>query len=480
MLFFSASYLIFLVATFLIYYSVNNKIKYYILFAASILFISALSVKVVLFSLIFTTLNYFFGLLLERHGGNLALKKKLFWLSISVDIGFLAFFKYINFLFENLNALFSITPFPIEIPYLSLIIPIGISYYTFQAIGYLIRINRGSEVAERNYIRFATLLLFFPKFLSGPVERSNHFFPQIRNLGNFDHAAVSQGLRLFLWGAVKKIVIANNLYGPISIVYSDVHSYTGIPLITVLLLQAIYVYVEFSGYTDMALGSAKIFGIDLIDNFNRPFLARNVSEFWKRWHISLSSWCNDFIFNPFIVKYRKMGSVAAVMGIFLTFFIIGIWHGAKWTFIVLGLLQGIAIVYEFYTKRIRLKVGSKFPRSMVNALSRFFTFLFISISMVFFFSNSMADAWYFLTHLFTNIEFVFSGYDIIQDKFKFILAFSCFALLFIAEMLNERNIDLLKIFLNQPRWVHWSGYYVGIMIIYFLNSEISTFVYMKF
>lgn len=480
MLFFSASYLIFLVITFLIYYSVNNKFKHYILFGASIFFISVLSVKVVLFSLIFTTLNYFSGLLLEKYRENAGLKKKLFWLVISIDIGFLAFFKYINFLFENLNAFFSITQFPIEIPYLSLIVPIGISYYTFQSIGYLIRINRGSEVAERNYMRFATFLLFFPKFLSGPVERSNHFFPQIRNLGSFNRDAVSQGLRLFLWGAFKKIVIANNLYEPISIVYNDVQSYTGLPLITVLFLQTIYIYVEFSGYTDMALGSAKIFGIDIIDNFNRPLLARNVSEFWKRWHISLSSWCNDFIFNPFIVKYRKMGNMAAVLGIFLTFFIIGIWHGAQWTFIVLGILQGIAIVYEFYTKRIRLKVGGMLPRSLVNALSRFFTYLFISISLVFFFSNSMADAWYFLSHLFSKINFVFSGYAIIQDKSKFILAFSCFALLFIAEMLNERDKDLLKIFLEQPRWVRWTGYYTCIMIIYFLNSEIASFVYMKF
>lgn len=480
MFFLSYIYLVFIIITFLFYYSVKNKYKSYVLFSSSIVFIAAFSLQVAIFSLLFTSLNYFLGLMLDRFSNKHGIKTKLFWMSIALDVGILAFFKYINFFSESINSLFSVLGIYSQLPYLSLIIPIGISYYTFQALGYIIRINRGSEKAEQDFGAFATYLLFFPKFLSGPVERSNHFFPQMKKQGSFDRDSVAQGLRLFLWGLFKKIVIANNLYEPVSQVYNGVHNYTGISLIIVLLVQTIYIYFDFSGYTDMALGSAKIFGINLIDNFNRPFLARSISEFWRRWHISLSSWCNDFIYNPFIVKYRRFGNLAVITGIFLTFFIVGIWHGANWTFVVLGVLQGIAIVYEFYTKRFRLKVAARFPKSIVNTLSRLMVFLFMSVSMVFFFSNSVADAWYFISHLFAGIRFDLKALSFINSRPEFLFALFCFVMLFIIEILNEKDKDLLSLYLKQPIWIRWTGYLTCLMLIYLFRSDIGTFYYMRF
>ncbi|VAW24175.1 Probable poly(beta-D-mannuronate) O-acetylase [hydrothermal vent metagenome] len=473
-------YLIFLTVVSLLYYSVNERCRHYVLFAASLLFIAAFSLPVALFSLAFTTLNYFLGLLLDRFKGRPALKNKIFWLGIVADVGILAFFKYINIFFENINSPLSLTAFDVKMPYLTLLIPLGISYYTFQALGYLILISRGSEQAERNYARFATFLLFFPKFLSGPVERSGHFFPQIKSPGAFDRDKASSGLRLLLWGAFKKIVIANNLYEPVSNVYNDIYSYTGISLIIVLFIQVIYIYFDFSGYTDMALGSAKIFGIDLIDNFKRPFLAKNVSEFWKRWHISLSSWCNDFIFIPFIVKFRKWGNTAAVAGIFLTFFIIGVWHGANWTFVVLGILQGIAVVYEFYTKKIRFNIAARLPQYMVNTLGRFFVFLFMAVSMVFFYANSLTEALYFISHLFSDIKSGVNVHGLIANRPAFLLAIACFILIFIVEMLNERGKGIMPFYLKQPWWVRWAGYFIGISLIYLSGSGIESFYYMRF
>jgi alginate O-acetyltransferase complex protein AlgI len=476
MLFFSFNYLIFYFAVFILYYLVNNNYKYYVLFAASLVFVTLISLKVAIFSLLFTSLNYFLGIFLERFRHKPVLKGRIFWLSILIDVGFLIFFKYINFLIEGINAVLSWTNTGTNLPYSDLVAPIGISYYTFQSLGYLVRIKRGNESAEKDFIKFALLLLFFPKFLSGPIERSNHFLPQIKNLGTINYDFVLQGLRLFLWGAFKKIVIANNLYEPVSRMYNNINSYTGNRLIFLLVVQTIYIYTEFSGYTDMALGSAKIFGIDLIDNFNRPFLAKSVTEFWKRWHISLSSWCNDFIYYPFILKFRKWEIAASVSGVFLTFLVIGIWHGSNWTFIVLGLLQGAAIVYEFYTKRIRLRLGSKLPKGLVITLSRMAVFLFAGLSLIFFFSRSIADAWYFISHLFSNIEFIYNGYA----PPRTLLALVLFILLFVAEIITERGTNLMSIFLKQKRWVRWSGYYVLIALIYFFNSEIVTFVYMKF
>jgi D-alanyl-lipoteichoic acid acyltransferase DltB (MBOAT superfamily) len=450
------------------------------LFFSSIFFIAFFSFQVALFSLLFTFVNFTFGLILYKYINEQGIRIKLFWVSIAFNVGILSFFKYVEFFTGSINSIFTLFGIHTALPSLSLVIPIGISYYTFQALGYIIRINRKSEKPESDFGAFATYLLFFPKFLSGPVERSAHFFPQMIKPVEFDKANIYEGLRLFLWGLFKKIVIANNLYGPVSSVYKDVHSYNGISLIIVLLVQTIYIYNDFSGYTDMALGSAKLFGINLVDNFNRPFLAKNISDFWRRWHISLSSWCNDFIYNPFIVKYRKFGNTAVIAGIFLTFFIVGIWHGANWTYVILGVLQGVAIIYEFHTKRYRLKIAGKIPKLFVNRLSRLIVFFFMTVSMVFFFADTVTNAWYFLTHLFTGIHFGNSVFIFINNKPAFLFALFSFVVLFMFEIINEKGTNLLQQFLKQPAWVQWTGYLTCILLIYAFNSEIGSFYYMRF
>lgn len=472
--------ILFFVVGVLFYYSVINKYKCYVLFGSSIIFIGAFSLSVALFSLLFALLNYFLGIMLEKCSDKQTFKDKLFWLSIVIDVGILVFFKYFFSYFENFNSIFFSSGIYTNIPFQSIMVPIGISYYTFQALGLLIRIDRGSEKAEHNFVVFATYLLFFPKFLSGPVERSNHFLPQLNNPARFDKNNIESGLRLFLFGLFKKVVIADNLYGAVSYVYRDVHHFTGVSLLIVLVVQTIYIYCDFSGYTDMALGIAKLFGINLIDNFKRPFLARNISDFWRRWHISLSSWCNDFIYNPFIVKFRRWGNNAVILGIFLTFFIVGIWHGANFTFVILGLLQGAAIVYEFYTKRYRLKLASRLPKSVVNTLSRIIVFLFIAFSMVFFFANSVTDAFYLISHLFSNFHINAETVHFISDKLEFLLALFFFVILLIIEMVNEKGKDLLSIYLKQPAWFRSSGYIVCLLLICLFYSGVHAFYYMRF
>ncbi|MEO9144889.1 MAG: MBOAT family O-acyltransferase [Ginsengibacter sp.] len=473
-------YFILFVAVIFIYYSVNSKYKVYVLAISSVVFIASLSLSVAVFSLLFTLVNYYLGILLDRVHKKEKLKDQLFWLCMILNIGILVFFKYFNSFFEGFNSLFFTSGIYTKIPYLTIMIPIGISYYTFQSLGYLIRIDRGSEKAERNFGVFATYLLFFPKFLSGPVERSNHFLPQLNKLLGFDRDNVESGARLFLWGLFKKVVIADNLYEAVSHVYGDITHFTGLPLIVVLVVQTIYIYCDFSGYTDMALGIAKCFGINLMDNFNRPFLARNISEFWRRWHISLSSWCNDFIYNTFIVKYRRFGTRAVIMGIFLTFFIVGIWHGANLTFVILGLLQGVAIVYEFYTKRYRLKFASRYSKSAVNTLSRIVVFLFMSFSMVFFFANTVGDALYLISHLFSNIHFNRFEFSFIHNKPDFLIALLSFMILFFIEILNEKGKNLMSIYLKQPIWIRGLGYCALLLLSWGFYSGIHTSYYMRF
>lgn len=474
------NYFLFLIITFFAYYVLDNKYKYLVLFFSSVYFIASISINTLLFSLLFSTLNYWGGLFLYRNKKNIVTSHILFWSLIVSDIGILIFYKYINFIFNNVNSFIEILHLSYKLDLINILLPIGISYYTFQTLGYLIRINRGLEVPEKNFIIFCNLLLFFPKFIAGPVERSNHFIPQIKNLKGFDQTTVSIGLRLITIGAFKKIVIADNIYAPISVIYSNIHDYTGLPLLSVIFLQLVYIYTDFSGYTDIALGSAKLFGINLIDNFNRPFLARSITEFWKRWHISLSSWCNEFIFLPFIFKYRKLGNSASVLGIFITFIIIGLWHGANWTFIILGLLQAIAIVYEFSTKKYRLKFASKLPVWLSNTISRIVVFIFMGFSLIFLFSNSVSDAWYFISHLTQKFELKFSGYDLLTNKNNFLFAIFCFLILLVIEIFNEKGKNVQIIFLKQPKSVRWAIYYILIIIIYFSNSDLSDFVYKNF
>ena len=475
----SFHYFVFLFLTFLLYYGVSKRYRQSVIFVASMVFIATFSLKFLLFALVFTLINYFFGIWLHKYRETPS-RVKIFWTVVLADIGILAFFKYINFLLENLNYFVGYFSSSIEIPYPNVLIPLGISYYTFQALGYLIRINRKAEHAETNLIYFANYMLFFPKFLAGPVERSNLFLPQARAGSSFNADEVSAGLRLFLWGMFKKVVIGDNLGAPVLLVYNNIENYSGIALILIFLLQAIHLYADFSGYTDMALGVARVFGFKLVPNFNRPFFARTVGEFWRRWHISLSSWCNDFIFAPFIVKYRRFGQNAAIAGIFITFFVIGIWHGANWTFVAVGILQGIAISYEFITKRKRLKIASKLNPSIVKFVSRLLTYLFFSLTLVFFNSKNIGDAWYFITHLFKDINFQLSGNRLIFDASGFLIALAAFFFIFITEALQENGVDVELKYLRQPRIVRWLGYYVMIAFVFYYSGADNAFVYLKF
>ncbi len=472
-------FFVFFFVTVMLYYQVGNTLKQWVLFLSSAVFIGIISPNILLFTLTFVTLNYFLGKWLYS---NILTNKRLFifWLAIGLDIGILAFFKYINFLFDNLNVIMGWAGQNAWLEHIDVLIPLGISYYTFQALGYIIRINRKAEKAESNFVLFANYMIFFPKFLAGPVERSAHFLPQVSSKITFSQENVSAGLRLFLWGMFKKVVIGDNLAGPVNLVFGNVENYTGISLMLVFIVQTLHLYCDFSGYTDMALGIGRVFGIRLIDNFNRPFFSRTVGEFWRKWHISLSSWCNDFIYNPFIIKYRRFGNQAAITGIFITFFVIGIWHGANWTFVVVGLLQGLAISYEFITRRKRMSILSKMNPALTKIASRLIVFLFFCLTLVFFNSKDVGDAWYFITHLFQDVELRFSGNKLIFNAAAFFIGLSAVAVLMLLEYYEEKGISASKFFLKQSRWVRWSGYYLMMAMIFYFSGSGSTFVYLQF
>jgi D-alanyl-lipoteichoic acid acyltransferase DltB (MBOAT superfamily) len=390
--------------------------------------------------------------------------------------------KYVSF---TINPVFELLHIDLDLTLISrIIIPVGVSFFTLQGIGYLINVNLGWEKPERNFIHFLLYISFFPRFISGPIDRSNHFLPQLKTDKIFDGKHIAAGFRLILFGLFKKVVIANQLALIVNGAYVNIDNAGEYPLWIVLLIQPLYLYFDFSGYTDIAFGVARAFGIELRPNFNRPFMSESMTEFWKRFHISLSSWFHDYVFIRTNFRYRKWGQKATIFALFLTWILFGIWHGAGWTFMLLGFLQALAIYYEFSTKKLRVKIFSRFPKFFRAWSGRILTFLFYGTSLVFFFAPDITSVITFFTKL------PFSGNDlppgIIRiEIFQLVLVFIFIFLLF--EVLKN---DFSNIFNKiESYWLsnniinrifRWSVYCILITIILVFRNDVQQFIYFQF
>jgi len=462
-----------------IYYLLPSKYRWSILLLGSFAYLGYFSIPFMIYATIFGIANYFFGNILDSMKEGKP-RKRVYQLFLVLNIGQLVVYKYIDFLTDNLNNILDLFHGH-EIPYLKLLVPIGISYFTFQGIGYIINVYRRHEKPEKHLGHFLIYTLFFPKIISGPIERSERFLPQLKNPRNFSPEMFKRGTQLIMFGMIKKLVIAERLSIIVNNVYGNLDDYTGIALVMVMFLQTIYLYMDFSGYTDIAIGIANLFGLNLTDNFIRPFFSRTVSEYWRRWHMSLSHWCNDYIFKTIIFKRRRWGKKASVYGVFVTFLIIGIWHGAEWTFVIIGLLQGIAINYEFFTKRWRLRMGEKVPLWLNNSVSRFLTFTFLSFSHIFFFSHSLSDAGYFIGHMFDFKDMVLVGNNLGLIQREVIIVAIAIIVIFLIEAVEERGHDLLISLTKTPLWFKWLAYYVIIFLIIKYGMFATTnFIYFQF
>lgn len=279
------------------------------------------------------------------------------------------------------------------------IFPLGMSFYTFQAIGYLTEVYWEEEKAERRPIDFLLYMLLFMKFLSGPIERSADLLPQVRKLSPASYSMMTYGLKLIVVGLVKKLVLADHIAPYIDGVFSSMHTASGVQLLMACLLYPIELYADFSGYTDMAIGIGMLFGLKLSSNFAHPFAAQTTAEFWRRWHISLSSWVRDYLFLPLSSFTRRWGQWGVAASLMVTFIALGVWHGAGWTFAVYGFIQGLVIVWELRTERIRNKVRKHIGGRLFAMLSVIRTYLIFAVSLVFFKAKSVSDAFYFLRNI---------------------------------------------------------------------------------
>ena len=334
MLFNSIIYFIFLGTSLLIYYLLPVRFrKVFLIFTSAVFYMYVKVSYIVLISFIIIA-NYLLGIQIQN-SLNRNRKKFLLDISLLINLGILIFFKYWNFLISNIFDFLGFIHFnkTADIPFVDVLLPIGLSYYIFQTIGYTLDVYRGSIKAEKRISDFSLFILFFPKLLVGPIERAKHFLPQLKNQIYFNKLNITEGLKLIAWGLFKKLVVADRISIYHTVVINSSEYQSGETILLACILYTFQVYADFSGYTDIAIGSARMFGFDLIENFKRPLLAKSVSDFWRRWHISLSSWVNDYIFNPFVLKNRNWGNWGVFYGLLISFIVIGIWHGAAWNYV---------------------------------------------------------------------------------------------------------------------------------------------------
>jgi D-alanyl-lipoteichoic acid acyltransferase DltB (MBOAT superfamily) len=394
-------------------------------------------------------------------------RKWLIYIAVGYNILLLAFFKYLPvILFGN--------DIPDTSIWTRLILPIGISFYTFQAIGYILDLYWADAKHQVSLSKFSLYMSFFPQLLSGPIARGKDFLPQIDKHKDFNYDNVVSGARLILWGLFKKLVVANNLSPYTDAVFNNIQMHKGPTLILAVLAYTIQVYMDFSGYSDIAIGSAKTLGFDLMINFRTPYFAKSVTDFWRRWHISLSSWVRDYVNTPLQYTLRHFGLRGILAAAFVTFFIIGIWHGAYWNYVLFGLIQGCAISFEVLTQQFRKRLWDRFPTLIGNLVSNILVFSFFSLTVILL-RASISDAWLILSKISLTTTGLFWG-----SKQLLIYSIIGTGIVGVTEYLMRDRLftDYIDKKHTIIRWLYYLICTILILLIGSLNSE--NFIYFQF
>lgn len=435
-----------------------------------------LFILIIFFTII---IDYFSGILIEKKSGE---KRKTFLiLSLISNIGVLAVFKYYNFFVSGFDAALNTIGIHNSLPALSIILPVGLSFHTFQAMSYNIEIYRGRQKAERHFGIYSLYIMFFPQMVAGPIERPQHMLHQFHEKHFFETEQIYSGLRLILVGMLKKVVLADRLAPLANNVFDSPHSYPGIASIIGVIAFSLQIYYDFSGYTDIARGSARMMGFKLMHNFNMPYLSRTIREFWKRWHISLSTWFRDYLYIP--LGGNRVSAARIYFNLLIVFLISGLWHGASRMFVIWGALHFIYYAFSISTESIRNKINSltglsKLP-SLHNAIKVLITFSIVSFAWIFFRAASTQDALYIITHLLPK-----SGYEHLLPKGRVEVGI-VFTLVLIYEVLSYY---ISKVYLKKHSWddvkiaVRWILYIAAILIIlnFGMFQSRNQFIYFQF
>lgn len=484
MLFNSLDFVIFFPIMFALYWvcSRNLKLRNAYILAASYLFYGWWDWHFLFLIVISSFVDYYVG---KRLGTEEKLKtrKLLLYLSLLVNLGFLVYFKYFNFFIESFVDAFSLFGQKLEISTLKIILPVGISFYTFQTLSYTIDIYKRKFKPTQDIVAFFAYVAFFPQLVAGPIERASHLLPQFSKLYKFNYKLVKSGLQLMLWGFFKKVVIADRLALLVNEVYNNPGEHTGTSLIIATLFFTFQIYCDFSGYSDIAIGLSRTMGFDLMKNFDSPYFSKSITEFWRRWHISLSTWFRDYVYIP--LGGSKKGKYRTYLNLFLVFFISGLWHGAAITFVIWGTIHGIIIVIEKATAKSRSKVykivGLDKDIFSNRIIFGTITFCIVVFAWIFFRANTFADSRYIVSNLFNFSGTTdFSALGLSAFNFNFALASIC--VLVFLEYVNKA-INLKQTFNSQNFFFRWSIYICSVLLILLYGvygSDSPEFLYFQF
>ena len=497
MLFNSLDFLVFFPIVTLIYFLIPHKIRYIWLLVCSYYFYMCWNAMYALLLLGSTLITWLSGLAIasaakkETEDPTRLRSRGIVAISLIVNLALLFFFKYSNFVIENINALLNSTGVTLRLPKLDILLPVGISFYIFQALSYTIDVYRGDVAVEKNLLRYMVFVSFFPQLVAGPIERSSRLLGQFYERHRFSYDQMVRGLMMMLWGYFQKMVVADRLSVLVDQVFNYGSYYSGLVIGVGAVFFAFQIYCDFAGYSTIAIGAAQVMGFDLMTNFRQPYLAVSVADFWRRWHISLTSWFRDYLYIP--LGGNRKGKWAKYRNIMIVFLASGLWHGANWTYVIWGGLNGLFQIIGAQTKKLRQRLksylGIRDNSSSGRLLSMIVTFLLVDFTWIFFRAATLEDAVTVIRQMFSDFNpwVLFDGtlYTLGLSMIDFWVGVLAIILIFIVDALHERDVHIRDWILEQNLFFRWAVYFTAIFLIlifgfYGPNYDAAQFIYFQF
>ncbi len=489
MLFNSLQFLIFFPVVTLLYFLIPQRVKYIWLLAASYYFYMCWNPEYALLIAASTVVTYLSGIMIGRQRSEI-LKKLTVAASFTINLSILFYFKYFYFTMDNINAIRSMLHMTALTPKFDVILPVGISFYTFQALSYTVDVYRKDVEPEKNILKYALFVSFFPQLVAGPIERSKNLLKQVNEEHHFDYERVRCGLLVMLWGFFQKLVIADRAAVLVNTVYNDLGSFGGIMIAIATLAFALQIYCDFASYSLIAKGAARVMGFELMDNFLQPYFSTSISEFWRRWHISLSGWFRDYLYIP--LGGNRKGSIRKYFNLMAVFLVSGLWHGASWHYVVWGAIHGVYQVVGGVTEKLRIKISDAFginrERIQYRCFQGLITFMLVSFAWIFFRSADLPEAVFAIRSIFTDFR-PWSVYDgglltMGLDAPNIMVLLAALAVLVCVSIFGKKGrsvYELEKMHLL-ARWPMYLILLFAVLIfgIYGPGYEASQFIYFQF
>ncbi len=481
MVFNSFNFIVFIIPVLLLYWAVfkkSNLLQNIFLLLTSLFFYAFADWRFLILLITSILLNFYLGL--KIHNTEKESKQKMFLnIGLIFNIGLLLYFKYFNFFYEGFFKVLNLFGLESDYNTLKILLPLGISFFTFQTLGYLIDVYNEEVKPTSNLLQFSVFIAFFPKILSGPIERAKSLIPQIEKKRIFSYEVFTDGLRQILWGLFAKMVIAEKCAEIVNPIFENYENQSGSLLLIGAFFYAIQLYADFSGYSNMAIGVSKLFGLQLMRNFATPFFSTNISDYWRKWHISLTTWMMDYVFTPLSFTLRSYQKKGLVISIIATFILVGFWHGANWTFIFYGLLHGlyfIPLVYSGKMNKSQIVAKGKLIPSFIELFKMLALFVLIMLTDIFFRANTVTEAFNYIASIFSYSLFKFPN-ELLSSSYLIGLVLLAFFIL-VEWKHRERHHDFE--ISNYNIIIRWSSYIIIFLLILFFGKSSETFIYFQF